>query len=82
MHNYYRQGYTLADIVGLAREKAITYNECADILEDELWQRFTPYISANFYQRLRLKAATTEEYCERLVRVGRMLGKVEGDRAA
>ncbi len=34
MHNYYMQGYTLADIVGLAREKTVTHTECAEILED------------------------------------------------
>lgn len=69
-------GYTLADIVGFARERTFTYQECAEILERELMNRF-PWINPHtFYPLIRQNAGSDEDYCHNLVEAGRKLTEV------
>lgn len=66
-------GFTLGDIVGLAHERAITYSECAEIMEEKLNQRF-PWIKPDeFYPLIKKKSSDHEDYCYRLITTGKKL---------
>ena len=66
-------GFTLGDIVGLAHEHTLTYQECAGILEEELIRRF-PWIDPDkLYSQIKNQAANDLDYCERLVNAGKKL---------
>lgn len=66
-------GYTLGDIVGLAHEHAITYWECAEILEQELQRKFPLIKPDEFYQNIKRDVCGPLDYCERLVKAKKQL---------
>lgn len=70
------QGYTLADFLGLVSDHTVTYQDCAEILEEELMRRF-PWIKPDeFYPVMKQKAFDAEDYCYRLIQAGKKLEEI------
>lgn len=75
MENRYH-GYTLADFLGLVRDGTVTYQDCAEMLEEELVHRF-PWIKPDeFYPIMKQKAFDAEDYCYRLIQAGKKLEEI------
>lgn len=67
------ENYTLADFLGLVSNHTATYQECAEMLEEELKLRF-PWIKPDeFYPLLKKKSFDQEDYCYRLIKAGKQL---------
>ncbi len=76
--NYLPEGCTLEDYLSLAAEdnpeKAITYKECAEVLESEICRRHPQLDFDQFYRQvredLRREGQTSAQaYCRKLVEV-------------
>ncbi len=66
-------GYTLADCLGLVSNSTVTYEECAEILEEKLQHSF-PWIKPDeFYPLIKKKSFDQEDYCYRLIKAGKQL---------
>ena len=66
-------GYTLADFLGFVSDGAVTYKDCAEMLEEELLHRF-PWINPDeFYPLFKKKSSDYEDYCYRLITAGKQL---------
>ncbi len=75
MHNL--EGYTLADIVGLADEqdphRQITYSECAEILQEKIAELYPERDTDLLCRVLRDIATDIKDYCYKIVRAERLL---------
>ena len=66
-------GYTLTDFLGLVTDHIITYQDCAEILEEELMSQF-PWIKPDeFYPVIKKKSVDAEDYCYRLIKAQKQL---------
>jgi len=72
MQNRY-PGYTPADFLGLVADHTITYQDCAELLEEELMLRFPCIRPDEFYPLIQEKSQDAEEYCHRLIKVHKQL---------
>ncbi len=72
----YLSNCTLRDVLGLAEgngERALTYSECAEILEKMLLDKY-PWIDPdNLYGTVRHLSSDKGDYCRRLVGLGDIL---------
>ncbi|MEK6901874.1 MAG: hypothetical protein AABX37_06015 [Nanoarchaeota archaeon] len=71
------EGYTLADIVGLADEqnphRPITYSECAEILKERITELHPERVTDLSYQVIHDFSADDKDYCHKLVRAERLM---------
>ncbi len=73
------QGYTLADFLGFVSEGTVTYQDCAEMLEEELMHRFPSIKPDEFYPIIKKKSFDAEDYCYRLIKAGKQLEEMLGN---